>query len=125
MQRVTIIAIPLAVLAASCGGSGVVYSENASYSCMKAKGYKASETDADYIAKGAGQGGFAVALDHNAANVAVDRNTHDAANTAKAYSAFEVVAGGGEIERKGNVTIAWDNTPTADERSAIVDCLKR
>ena len=53
--------------------------------------------------------------------LAFERNGSDAEDTMDAYRVFD--GDDGKLERKGNVVIAWDKTPSEGERGQVHDCL--
>jgi hypothetical protein len=107
------------------GGAGKSYSVDASASCLTVAGVAVDENrdDLDFIAMDAGEGAFEADLGSNTATVVFERSS-GAEGTAKQYGLFAKAFGGGNIDRHGNLVVAWDNTPTDDERATIDGCLR-
>ena len=77
------------------------------------------EDELDGIAQNAGEGAIGVRMGRQRVALVFERNGSDAEETADAYAVF-----GAEPERRGNVLLVWDKTPTEEERATVGDCLR-
>jgi hypothetical protein len=128
------LAVPLlaVALAAGCGGGGgKTYSASETQACLEravtaAPGFAAvsdvSREDADYIALDAINGGYFVTVGQTGVNVSFYRNGDDPGDALRAYTALGG-SEGAKLYRKGNAVLAWDDTPTDDEKAAVDGCL--
>jgi hypothetical protein len=85
----------------------------------RAIGVSQDQDDLDLIAENAGVGAIQVLWPRNEAMVVVERSEGDAEDTEQSYEAF----GGTDLERRGQVVVAWTNSPTDEEREDVDACL--
>lgn len=94
------------------------------------RGYSAVETnqgELDYVAQDAGAGALKAEFDGNGVTISFERSESDAKRTQRAYEAF---AGAFDtstedvLERRANAVLAWDKSPTDDEKTRVIECLR-
>lgn len=121
--RIGTATIAAAVLAAAgCGGKQVLYSSRETRNCLAGtRLLNVSRADADLIAQSAIGGGYLVDVGQTRVNVSFYRTSGDAKQELDAYKAFG--GGGSRLYAKRNAVLAWDDTPTDAERSAVDGCL--
>jgi hypothetical protein len=86
-----------------------------------------NKADLDYVAEDSGEGAFEADLGRNSVTVVFERTAGDADRTMSAYELFgEAFDASTEdiLFQKNNVVIAWNKTPTDDEKSKIEGCLR-
>jgi hypothetical protein len=123
MRGTLILAAAAVAVVAGCGGGSTLYDAAETQRCLAGQRLTASRADADYIARTAPKGGYAVAVAATRVNVSFWRSQADAENELDAYHAF----GAGDdsiIYVKENALLAWDETPSRAGRSTVDGCLK-
>jgi hypothetical protein len=127
--KAAMVATLLALACSACGDSPAEhFSLAATDLCLRQHGLATSTqaADLDYIAQDAGEGAIEAKLATNGVTLAFDRTPDDAGRTEGAYRAASTAFGAsakGILDRRGNVTLVWDNTPTGKEHAAIRGCL--
>jgi len=114
--------VALAALPAGCGGGAGLYDARATQKCLGARGLATSHADADFIARTAPNGSYLVTVSPTRVNVSFWQSHDDAEHELDAYGAF----GAGDdalMYVKGNAVLAWEDTPTGEERSRVDGCL--
>jgi hypothetical protein len=114
--------ITSAALAGCGGGSSTFYDATATRSCLRGKLLSVRDGDADYIALAAVGGGYLVRVGPTFVNVSFYRTSDDARDNLEGYKAFGM-SEGPKLYTKGNALLAWDDTPTSDEKSSVDGCL--
>jgi hypothetical protein len=131
MRLAPLALVALSATIAACGGSSGSGDSTKSgaeiFDCLNAQAGSAKvsdqKDDLDLLAQAAGDRGIAVNWDKNELNLAVERSEQDAKQTLKGYEIFIADAGHRQLERMGNVVVAFSKTPN-DEELALVDaCL--
>ena len=128
-------AMLLSSLAVGCGRSesAASYTADATASCLSAKGADVDpdRENVDFIAGAAARGAVRAEFDGHEVIVSFHRNSSDAKDSEKSYSAFfegekgyGALYEGDRVDRKGNAVIAWSSLPTDNEREAVDGCLR-
>ena len=118
------IAVPLGLLigigfAGCSGGAGPTYELTPIRTCLIQADVPVDPAEFDVRTTGPDVGGFRADLGNNEVIVVVEPHAPDAEDTAAAHETF----GAGSVERRGNLVLAWDKTPTDAERQTIERCL--
>jgi hypothetical protein len=122
----------VAAVSACGGGGGRLYDASETQACLEravtaAPGLAAvsdvSREYADYIARDAVNGGFVVTVGETQVNVSFYRTGDDANDRIRAYHTVFGRSEGAKLYRKANTVLAWDDTPTAEEKAAVDGCL--
>jgi hypothetical protein len=127
-------AMLLSSLAAGCGRSesAELHTADAIASCLSAKGgdVDPDRGNVDVIAGAAARGAVRAEFEGHEVIVSFHRNSSDAKDGEKSYSAFiegpkgyGALYEGDRVDRKGNAVIAWSSLPTVHQREAVDDCL--
>ncbi len=116
-------ALAVSFVAAGCGGGGdeTRYSRTETQRCLEQAGVGADPGNADEVGGSADEGALGVTFPNNFVTIAFDTTVENAKGTEEQYGVTEVA---GHVERKGTVTLAWDNEPSDEERDRIDSCLK-
>ncbi len=105
------------VLATACGSENAHYSAAIALPCL----------DASYAAAEATEGGYhAVHVRGARLNIAFEKSTKDALQTASAAKVYAIKPPpDGTVVRIGNAVLVWDKPPTIEQRTRVDDCLAR
>ena len=133
MLRALVLAAICAVVVAGCGGGGSpTYTAAATVPCLRDKGFTEVTTNpakVGFIAAFATNGGlFAKAPAGNALTVTFVDDSGAVAATESAYKAHAPVSLRSHIldvmESKGNAVLLWTVSPSQDQLSAALGCLR-
>jgi hypothetical protein len=126
VNRLVLLLVTVVVLA-GCDGSAKLYDASASEQCWRDGGGSVSTAtgDLDYIAADAPAAAY-VRVDGFGFNASFGRSAGDAETTEGSYRAFAggAAVDGGQLERRGNVVLAWDQVPDGQRLAWARDCLK-
>ncbi|HVL53950.1 MAG TPA: hypothetical protein VM344_06780 [Vitreimonas sp.] len=130
-----LIVASLVAVAAGCGGAdgdtgatenAATYERQPTIMCLQEHG-DVSTSSLDMIAEGAPGGGIRFARDGQEAMLAFGRTPEDAERIRASYETFYegMDAPADDILfTRGNVAIAWTDTPTEEERALVENCLR-
>lgn len=123
MARTLAITLLLLAAVAGCGGGkSSLFDAIETQACLERNGVRVDRADADYIALDAVNGGYLVTVGQTKVNVSFYRNSSDAHDHLRPYEAFGG-SQGPKLYTKGNALLAWDDTPTDDEKTTVDGCL--
>ena len=124
LTRIGLMAMLAAALAAAgCfgGDDDTRYSHTDTQQCLEQAGVDADPGNADEVGGSADEGALGVTFPNNFVTIAFDSTVETAKGTEEQYGVTEIA---GHVERKGTVTLAWDNEPSDEERERVDSCLK-
>jgi hypothetical protein len=121
---VLLVATTLAL--AGCGGGEKTYSADATRACLTTSDVTLKPDAWDDISTSAGGGTYGVEIGDNGVMLGFFDSTNGAKRALSAY-VFGSALDDPKSDlffRRGNVTLAWDNPPTSQQRGVVESCLK-
>ena len=126
MTRIVLIAVPLLLLAAACGGSGGsgLYSLQKTQDCLSAK-HVSLGGPLDFVATTATGGAVRARLRANFVTIVFGQTTADADNIDQAYRRFHAKnVGINDVLREDrNAVLLWHQHPADADLAEITGCL--
>lgn len=120
-----------AAVAGGCGGGQTAeperYALGPSRACLQENGMRVSTTGLDLVASTALGGAMRVRLaTDNFVDVSFGEDDDEAGRIERAYRRFagKSIPIDDVLERTKNVVLVWNGAPTAEERDALVGCLR-
>jgi hypothetical protein len=118
----------LATVMTACGGGGSHYAAGPTAACLgEFAVVETSQAELDYVAQDASEGALEARIGEQSVTISFERTVSDAQRTFAAYEAF----GSGFdqptediLQRQSNAVLAWTKSPTEEERSAVIGCLR-
>lgn len=117
----------VAVLAASCGGSGAkIYSLEKTKTCLSDAGGATVGGSLDFVATTSTGGAFKAKLDDNSVTVVFGATEADANNIDDAYRRFRAKNVGIDdvLRQQGNAVMLWHLHPSDPDLATVIGCLK-
>ena len=125
-MKTVVCLLAVAVLAASCGGTGnKLYSRDKTQSCFASAGVRIGG-GLDFVATTSTGGAFRAHFPDNDVTVVFGETTADADNINQAYHRFhsENVGIDDVLRQQGNAVMLWHQHPSDADLNRVTGCLK-